>query len=323
MSGEGKMDRIAVIIPCYNEESTIAQVVSDYSRELPGASIFVYDNNSTDETAARARESGAIVRREPKQGKGNVVRTMFREIDADCYLMVDGDNTYPAEFAPLMCHEVLVNKADMVIGDRLSSTYFTENKRLFHNSGNRLVKKLINSLFRSDVKDIMTGYRAFSPLFAKTFPILSKGFEIETEMTIHALDKNFNMAEIPVDYRDRTADSASKLSTLSDGLKVLFTIFKLFKDYRPLQFFSIFSALLVAISTFLFVPIFIEFLQTGIVPRFPTLIVSGFIMLAALLCFFCGLILDTVTIIARKDFEFKLNLMQMARACGKAEDEHA
>jgi len=305
------MIKIAVLIPCYNEELTIAQVVSDFKEMLPDAPVFVYDNNSTDKTAEIAEECGAIVKREPKQGKGNVVRTMFREIEAECYLIADGDNTYPAGFAPSMCLEVLENNADMVIGDRLSATYFTENKRMFHNTGNVLVKKLINYLFHSNVKDIMTGYRAFSRLFVKTFPVLSKGFEIETEMTIHALDKNLNIVEIPVDYRDRPEHSVSKLNTFSDGIKVLLTVLKLFKDYRPLPFFSYLTAALMLLSAGLFVPIFIEYLQTGIVPRFPTLIVSGFIMLASLLCFFCGLILDTVTKNARQDFEFKLNIMQM------------
>ena len=305
------MKKIAVLIPCYNEELTIARVVSDFKQALPDAAIYVYDNNSTDGSAERAEKQGAIVRREPKQGKGNVVRAMLREIDADCYLIVDGDDTYPAQSALEMCLNVLNNSADMVIGDRLSSTYFSENKRLFHNSGNKLVKRLINYLFHSDMKDIMTGYRAISPLFAKTFPILSKGFEIETEMTIHALDKNLKIIEIPVSYRDRPENSASKLNTISDGFKVLFTVCRLFKDYRPLPFFSIFTALLTSFSVGFFVPVLIEYIQTGFVPRFPTLILSGFLMLAALLCFFCGLILDTVTRNARQDFEFKLNLMSV------------
>ena len=303
------MKKIAVLIPCYNEETTIARVVVDFKRALPDATVYVYDNNSTDKSAEQAEEQGAIVRREPKQGKGNVVRTMLREIDADCYLIVDGDDTYPAQSAPEMCHSILENNADMVIGDRLSSTYFSENKRPFHSSGNKLVKRLINYLFHSDMKDIMTGYRAVSPLFAKTFPVLSKGFEIETEMTIHALDKNLNIVEIPVFYRDRPEHSPSKLNTCSDGFKVLITILRLFKDFRPLPFFTLFSALLAFFSISLFVPILIEYIQISIVPRFPTLIISGFLMLAALLCFFCGLILDAVTKNARQDFEFKLNIM--------------
>ena len=303
------MKKIAVLIPCYNEEMTIARVVSDFKQALPDATVYVYDNNSTDGSAERAEARGAIVRREPKQGKGNVVRTMFREIDADCYLIVDGDDTYPAEFAPEMCFNILENNVDMVIGDRLSSTYFSENTRLFHSAGNKLVKRLINYLFHSEMKDIMTGYRAFSPLFVKTFPVLSKSFEVETEMTIHALDKNLNIVEIPVPYRDRPEHSPSKLNTYSDGFKVLFTIFRLFKDFRPLPFFSLFSALLASFSAGFFVPVFVEYIQTGIVPRFPTLIVSCFLMLAAILCFFCGLILDTVTKKSRQDFEFKLNIM--------------
>jgi len=307
------MRKVVVLIPCYNEEQTIAQVVSDMSNALPDADIYVYDNNSSDNTAEAARLSGAIVRKETKQGKGNVIRTMFRDIDADCYLITDGDDTYPAESAAQMCSEVLDNNADMVIGDRLSSTYFTENKRMLHNSGNKLVKRLVNSFFRGNVKDIMPGYRALSPLFVKTFPILSKGFEIETEMTIHALDKNLNIREIPVAYRDRPEGSESKLITVSDGTKVLFTILKLYKDYKPLPFFSLLAALFAALSAVLFIPVFVEYIRTDLVLRFPTLIVAGFVMLAALLCLSCGLILDTVTKKARQDFEFKLNMTQMIR----------
>lgn len=309
MSGQG----VAVLIPCYNEEQTIGQVVADFARELPGATIYVYDNNSKDKTAEVAAKAGAVVRREPKQGKGNVIRTMFREIDADCYLMVDGDNTYPAEYAAQMCRMVLEEQADMVVGDRLSSTYFTENKRMFHNSGNVLVKRLVNSFFHGHIKDIMTGYRAFSPLFVKTFPVLSSGFEIETEMSIHALDKKFNITEIAVTYRDRPEGSVSKLNTFSDGIKVMLTIFKLYKDYRPLPFFGAIASVLALISIGLFIPIIIVFLETGLVPQFPTLIVSGFIMIAAMLAFSCGLILDSVTKKARQDFELKLNMIRMLR----------
>jgi len=302
------MDKIAVLIPCYNEEATIAKVVSDFKRELPDAVVYVYDNNSTDKSIENATRVGAVVRHEPKQGKGNVIRTMFREIQADCYLMADGDDTYPADNAVQMCREVLDNKTDMVIGDRLSTTYFLKNKRPFHNTGNRFVRKLLNSFFNSNIKDIMTGYRAFSYLFVKTFPAISKGFDIETEMTIHALNKNLNITEIPVIYRDRPEGSTSKLNTFSDGRKVLSTIFMLYKDYRPMRFFSFFASLLTAFSGILFAPVFVQYLQTGLVPRFPTLILSGFFMMAALLCFFCGLILDTVAKNARQDFEYKLNM---------------
>lgn len=311
------MSRTAVLIPCYNESKTIGKVVRDFKQQLPDADIYVYDNNSTDGTDKIAREAGAIVRYERRQGKGNVVRSMFRDIDADCYLMIDGDDTYPAEYAPKMVEEVLQNRADMVIGDRLSSTYFTENKRRFHGGGNVLVRGLVNSLFGGAVKDIMTGYRAFSPAFVKSFPILSQGFEIETEMTIHALDKNLALCEIPVNYRDRPQGSQSKLNTVSDGIRVLKTIFRLFKDYRPLLFFGAVSLLLLAACVLLFVPIFIEFLETGLVPRFPTLIMAGFIALAALLSFVCGLILDTEGKKARQSFEVQLNILEMLRRMEK------
>lgn len=288
------MNKIAVLIPCYNESKTIAKVVKDYKEALPEADIYVYDNNSVDETDKIAKEAGAIVRYERRQGKGNVIRSMFHQIDADCYLMIDGDDTYPAENARQMCAEVLSGEADMVIGDRLSSTYFEENKRPFHNIGNVTVRYLINKLFHSNVRDIMTGYRAFSRDFVKMFPVLSKGFEIETEMTIHALDKNMLLKEIPVTYRDRPAGSVSKLNTYSDGMKVIFTIFRLFRDYKPLLFFSCISVVLLAVAAILFVPVFYEYLQTGLVPRYPTLIVSGFIVLLAMLLWSCGLILEVL-----------------------------
>ncbi len=302
---------VSVLIPCYNEAQTIVSVITDFKREIPDADIYVYDNNSSDNTAELALGAGALVRREPKQGKGNVIRTMFREIDADCYLIVDGDNTYPAEYAREMCAQVFENNADMVVGDRLSSTYFTENKRPFHNSGNVLVKKLVNRFFRGNIKDIMTGYRAFSPLFVKTFPVLSKGFEIETEMTIHALDKNFNTVEIPIVYKDRPEGSESKLKTYSDGSKVLFSIFRLYKDYRPLPFFALIALLLSIVSVGFFIPPIVEYIQTGFVFKVPMLIVSGFVMLAAMLSLSCGLILDTETKRAKQDFEFKLNIIKM------------
>ena len=301
------MNKIAVLIPCYNESKTIAKVVKDYKEALPEADIYVYDNNSVDETDKIAKEAGAIVRYERRQGKGNVIRSMFHQIDADCYLMIDGDDTYPAENARQMCDEVLSGGADMVIGDRLSSTYFEENKRPFHNIGNVTVRYLINKLFHSNVRDIMTGYRAFSRDFVKMFPVLSKGFEIETEMTIHALDKNMLLKEIPVTYRDRPAGSVSKLNTYSDGMKVIFTIFRLFRDYKPLLFFSCISVVLLAVAAILFVHVFYEYLQTGLVPRYPTLIVSGFIVLLAMLLWSCGLILEVLVKKHRQMFEILRN----------------
>jgi len=301
------MNKIAVLIPCYNESKTIAKVVKNYKEALPEADIYVYDNNSVDETDKIAKEAGAIVRYERRQGKGNVIRSMFHQIDADCYLMIDGDDTYPAENARHMCVEVLSGEADMVIGDRLSSTYFEENKRPFHNIGNVTVRYLINKLFHSNVRDIMTGYRAFSRDFVKMFPVLSKGFEIETEMTIHALDKNMLLKEIPVTYRDRPAGSVSKLNTYSDGMKVIFTIFRLFRDYKPLLFFSCISVVLLAVAAILFVPVFYEYLQTGLVPRYPTLIVSGFIVLLAMLLWSCGLILEVLVKKHRQMFEILRN----------------
>lgn len=304
------MDKIAVLIPCYNEAATIEKVVRDFRAALPEAVIYVYDNNSTDHTDEIARAAGAVVRYERRQGKGNVIRTMFRDIEAQCYLMADGDDTYPAQYAPQMVRAVLEEGADMVIGDRLSSTYFTENKRPFHNVGNVLVRKLVNYFFKGNIQDIMTGYRAFSRLFVKTYPVLSKGFEIETEMSIHALDKNFRLVNIPVDYRDRPAGSESKLNTYSDGAKVLATIFRLVKDYKPLVFFSTVALLLAAVALILFVPVFLDYLETGLVPRFPTLIVACFLFLGGLLTFCCGLILDTVIKKDRQNFELWLNLFR-------------
>ena len=300
------MDKIAVLIPCYNECQTIERVVRDISAALPEAVVYVYDNNSTDGSAELARAAGAVVRRERKQGKGRVIRRMFREIDAKAYLMLDGDDTYPADTAPEMVRLVLEQEADMVIGDRLSSTYFQENKRPFHNLGNLLVRTSINGLFCSNIRDIMTGYRAFSYQFVKTFPVLSAGFEIETEMTIHAVDKNMYVENVVVGYQDRTGGSQSKLNTYSDGAKVLMTIVRLFRCYRPLQFFGTLSLVSAGVSLAMFSPVFITYLQTGLVPRFPTLIVSGFIMAAALLSLFCGLILDHMRQKELRDFEFKL-----------------
>lgn len=301
------MSTIAVLIPCYNESKTIAKVVSDYKAALPGADIYVYDNNSKDGTDRIAAEAGAIVRYERRQGKGNVIRTMFREIDADCYLMIDGDDTYPAENAAEMCRLVLEEQVDMVIGDRLSSTYFEENKRPFHNFGNSLVRGLINKLFHANVKDIMTGYRAFSKPFVKHFPVLSQGFEIETEMTIHALDKNFYLKEVPVQYRDRPDGSVSKLNTYSDGFKVLMTIARLFREYKPFLFFSVVALVFLLIALILFVPVLIDYLETGLVPRFPTLIVSGLLALLGFMFFFCGVTLDVVARKHKQLFEILMN----------------
>lgn len=303
------MSSIAILIPCYNESKTIAKVIADYKAMLPSAQVYVYDNNSTDGTDQIARDAGAIVRYEKRQGKGNVIRTMFRDIEADCYLMIDGDDTYPAENAQEMVSKILDEGYDMVIGDRLSSTYFTENKRPFHNAGNMLVRKLVNSFFRGNVSDIMTGYRAFSKLFVKSFPVLSKGFEIETEMTIHALDKNLSLLSVPVDYRDRPEGSVSKLNTFSDGFKVLKTIARLFKDYRPLLFFGIISAVMFIVAILFLVPVLIEYYKIGLVPRLPSFIAAGVFALLALQSLSCGLILDTLCKKDRQNFEIEMTLL--------------
>lgn len=304
------MEKIAVLIPCYNESKTIAKVIQDFKHHLPEAVIYVYDNNSSDGTDEIARQNGAIVRYEHQQGKGNVIRRMFREINAHCYIMADGDDTYPAKFAPEMTQAILNENVDMVVGDRLSSTYFTENKRPFHNFGNRIVRSSINQLFKSNIKDIMTGYRAFSYAFVKTFPVLSKGFEIETEMTIHAIDKNMSIKNVIVDYRDRPTGSDSKLNTLSDGIKVIFTIIKLWKSYKPFHFFSLLALVIFLISMALFIPlVFIPFLSTGLVERFPTLILCGFAVIAAIISFFSGMILDTLIQKEKREFEFRLQLL--------------
>lgn len=303
------MDKIAVLIPCFNESHTIQTVISDWKKALPEAVIYVYDNNSTDHTDEIARQAGAVVRYERQQGKGNVVRTMFREIDAECFIMVDGDNTYPADSARAMADQVLNNHADMVVGDRLSSTYFTENKRLFHNFGNSLVRAAINRLFQSDIRDILTGCRAFSYSFVKTFPVLSKGFEIETEMSIHAVDKNMHIGNIVIDYRDRPKGSQSKLQTIPDGFRVLKTILMLYKDYKPMRFFGWISGLLFCLSTVFFIPVLLEYWKTGLVPHFPTLIVCGFCALAALLSLFSGMVLDTIIQKDKQSFEFRLQIV--------------
>jgi glycosyltransferase involved in cell wall biosynthesis len=301
------MKKIAVLIPCYNESSTIKNVIENYRKVLHEADIYVFDNNSIDGTDEIARQAGAIVHYEYKQGKGNVIRSMFRDVEADCYLMIDGDDTYPAENAPEMCRLILEKKADMVIGDRLTSTYFTENKRPFHNFGNLLVRKMINKLFSNNVKDIMTGYRAFSHSFVKNFPVLSKGFEIETEMTIHALDKNFLIKEVPVAYKDRPDGSVSKLNTYSDGFKVIMTIMSLFRNYKPLLFFSICSVILLATALILLIPILVNYLETGLVPRFPTLFVASTIVIIAILLWICGLILDVIVTKHKQLFELQMN----------------
>ncbi len=308
------MDKIAVLIPCYNESKTIEKVITDFKTALPEAVIYVYDNNSSDGTDEIAKKAGAVVRYEYKQGKGNVIRRMFREIDAECYVMVDGDDTYPASAAQEMVKPVLERKVDMVVGDRLSSTYFTENKRPFHNFGNKIVRAGINTLFKSNVKDIMTGYRAFGYRFVKSFPVLSKGFEIETEMTIHAIDKNMAIQNVIIEYKDRPQGSESKLNTVSDGLKVLKTIVRLWKNYKPFSFFSALAAILALISVAIFIPsVLIPFINTGLVLRFPTLIVCGFVMIAALLAFFSGMILDAIVQKEKREYEFRLQLLENSK----------
>lgn len=305
------MDKIAVLIPCYNESKTIEKVVKDFKHVLPDAIIYVYDNNSTDGTDAIAAKAGAVVRYEYQQGKGNVIRRMFRDVDAQCYVMVDGDDTYPAEAARDMVTRVLERNVDMVVGDRLSSTYFEENKRPFHNFGNALVRGSINMLFKSEIKDVMTGYRAFSYQFVKSFPVLSKGFEIETEMSIHAIDKNMFVENHVIEYRDRPEDSVSKLNTYSDGFRVLCTIMRLFRTYKPMTFFGAIAIILAFISTVFFIPVFVDYLHSGLVPNFPTLIVCGFTMIAAIQSFFAGLILQTIVQKNRQDFEMNLIRIKM------------
>ena len=304
------MDRIAVLIPCYNESKTIGKVVADWKKSLPEAVIYVYDNNSSDGTAQIAEEAGAVARYEYPQGKGNVIRRTLRELDAQCYIRVAGADTYPAEYGRQMADLVLERKTDMVVGDRLSSTYFEENKRPFHNFGNSLVRGTINRLFDTNIRDIMTGYRAFSYLFVKSFPVLSKGFEIETEMSIHAVEKNMRIENVIIEYRDRPEGSESKLDTYSDGFKVLRTIFRLYKNYKPMSFFGLLSLLLFVITVILFVPVLVEYTKTGMVPRFPTLIVSGFIGLGGVLSLFTGLILSTLAEKDRQEFEFRLTLIE-------------
>lgn len=301
------MDKIAVLIPCYNEEKTIEKVVTDVKAALPEAVVYVYNNNSKDRTAELAVKSGAVLRNEYKQGKGNVIRRMFREIDAECYLMIDGDDTYPLDCARELVDKVLYHNADMVVGDRLSSTYFTENKRPFHNFGNTLMRTSINHLFRTEIKDIMTGYRAFSYEFVKTFPVISAGFEIETEMTIHAVNYNMQVDNVIVQYRDRPEGSESKLNTYKDGMKVIRKMLQLYKNYQPLKCFGMIAAVLLLAAVILFIPVLGEYLKTGLVPRFPTLIGCGFLAIAGLQSLFAGMILDNTVAKDRRDFEYRLN----------------
>jgi glycosyltransferase involved in cell wall biosynthesis len=303
------LDKIAVLIPCYNEEKTIEKVINDAKKALPEAVIYVYNNNSKDRTAEIAEKAGAVVRNEYMQGKGNVIRRMFREIDALVYVMVDGDDTYPMESAPEMVDLVLNHNADMVVGDRLSSTYYQENKRPFHNFGNNLVRESINKLFGCNIRDIMTGFRAFSYAFVKTFPVLSKGFEIETEMTIHGVYNNMQIENVIIDYRDRPEGSESKLNTFADGFKVLRTIARLYRSYKPFGFFSILAAVLAVLSIAFFVPILTEYWATHMVPRIPTLIVCCFVMMAAVISVFTGLILSTLALNDRRQFEMQLNML--------------
>ena len=315
------MDKIAVLIPCYNEEKTVEKVVRDARKVLPEAVIYVYNNNSSDRTAELAEKAGAVVRNEYMQGKGNVIRRMFREVDAQCYIMVDGDDTYPMEAAPEMVEKVLQHNADMVVGDRLSSTYFTENKRPFHNFGNSLVRGSINRLFHCNVRDIMTGYRAFSYEFVKTFPVLSTGFEIETEMTIHAVNNNMQIDNVIIEYRDRPEGSASKLNTYSDGVKVLRTIVRLYRDYKPMGFFTVLAALLAILAIIFIIPVITAYWETGQVRKFPTLIVCGFTMIAALQAFFSGMILSNMSLTNRREFEIQLNQLHRHKLEGMMEEE--
>lgn len=307
------MDKIAVLIPCYNEEKTVEKVVADVKQALPEAVVYVYDNNSTDKTAELAVKAGAILRHEYKQGKGNVIRRMFREIDAECYLMIDGDDTYPLDCAKELVDKVLYHNADMVVGDRLSSTYFTENKRPFHNFGNTLMRTCINRLFHTEIKDIMTGYRAFSYEFVKTFPVISAGFEIETEMTIHAVNYNMQVDNVIVQYRDRPEGSESKLNTYKDGMRVIKKMLQLYKNYQPLKCFGLMALVLLLMAVIFFIPVLREYFTTGLVPRFPTLIGCGFLAISGLQALFSGVILDNTVAKDRRDFEYRLNRVNVEK----------
>lgn len=304
---EHRNNKIAVLIPCYNEEVTIHKVVSDFKRELPEADIYVYDNNSSDDTSKLAKDAGAIVRFEPRQGKGNVVRQMFRDIDADCYLMVDGDDTYPAESARELCEPILNGEADMTVGDRLSNgTYAEENKRAFHGFGNDLVRAMIKWIYGYSFDDVMTGYRAFSRPFVKTFPVMSEGFQIETEISIHAVDRRWRIKDVPIIYRDRPEGSASKLNTIGDGMKVMIAIASLFKNYRPLKFFSLAALVLAVIGLLLGIPVIVEFFETGLVPRLPTALLATAFMFLCGLSFATGLVLDNLAKTERKQWELEV-----------------
>lgn len=317
------MDEIAVLIPCYNESKTVEKVVKDFRQALPEAVIYVYDNNSTDGTDEIARRAGAVVRYEYRQGKGNVIRRMFREIDARCYIMTDGDDTYPAEEARKLCDAVLERNADMVVGDRLSSSYFEENKRRFHNFGNSLVRAAINNMFKSNIRDIMTGYRAFSYQFVKSFPVLSKGFEIETEMSIHAIDKNMHVENVVIQYRDRPEGSESKLNTFADGMKVIMTIMRLYKNYKPMHFFTLIAFVLSFISTVFLAPVLGDYFNTGMVERFPTLFVCCFVYLSAIQAFFAGIMLSTIKQKNRQDYELNLIFLDIEYKNKLKENEKA
>ena len=315
-----QQEKIAVLIPCYNEEATISTVIADFRRELPEAEIYVYDNNSTDTTYELAVACGVIVKKEPRQGKGNVIRQMFFDIDADYYLMVDGDDTYPAEAVHGLLDKLRSGEADMVIGDRLSNgTYFDENKRPFHDFGNNLVKNTITRLYKTKIRDVMTGYRGFNRIFVKSFPIMSSGFQIETELTIHALDKKFKLVELPIDYRDRPEGSESKLNTFSDGFKVIMMIVKMWKDYKPLMFFGIWTFFFFVFGLFAGVPVIREYMLTHFITRVPSAILSTGLMILALLSLVTGLILDTVVTNAKKEYE--LNLYHVYHECRKQEQQ--
>ncbi|GGI63602.1 glycosyltransferase family 2 protein [Limosilactobacillus caviae] len=311
------MDKLAVLIPCYNEGKTIEKVVMDCKKAIanvPNSVVYVYDNNSTDSTAELAKKAGAIVRHEYMQGKGNVIRRMFREVDAECYIMIDGDDTYPAEDIPKMAKYILDQKYDMVVGDRLSSSYFEENKRPFHGIGNKLVRGSINFFFKNDIRDIMTGYRAFSFEFVKSYPVLSRGFEIETEMSIFATVNNLAVKNYIIEYRDRPAGSESKLNTFSDGFKVLRLIFTLYRNYKPFNFYGLLALLLVILSLGFFIPnVWLPYEATGKVANMPTLVVCGFCLIAGIISFYSGLILDSIQRKERREFEFRLQELHFER----------
>lgn len=302
------MKKIAILIPCYNEEITVAKVITDFKKELPDALIYVYNNNSTDNTLQIAYENGAIVKNEYRQGKGNVVRNMFRDIDADVYVLVDGDNTYPANMVHQLIKPILMETADMVVGDRISNgTYKKQNKRLFHDFGNGMVRNTINRLFKTNLKDVMSGYRAFSRTFVKNIPILSKGFEVETEMTLHALDKRFIIKEIPIEYKDRPNKSKSKLNTFTDGYKVIKTIIKMLKDYKPLKFFLSIAIIFFVLGLIIGIPVIYEYILTRYITKVPSAVLSTGLMIFSVIIAQCGVILDTVVKDDKEKYEIELN----------------